>query len=187
MSTTPSADQASASLAVLGDWSSPLLFRVVVCCVVGSFPFGCSSVSFLLHSIGVKDAEGYVNPFISIVVTSPTGPVVEVQDTPFLTLSDSIDRHLTIDQTVHLHTTVDRIRTEGLSVFFELRHWKGGKKKVSVRCFALLELTELEEAARRDRVALEVYKKPTDWNKKRLNLLSIKPLYLNLSCTITQH
>ena len=165
---------------------------VVVWCAVcvtrvGSFSAGECSVSLHLSSIGVKDAAVYVNPFVSIVVSSAQGPPVEVQATPFLSLSPSLPLHLHIGRVVHLHTSLQRMEDECLSVFFELRHWKAAKKKVSTRLFAVLEVDEMRRAAQRDMVALELYRKPTDWSKKKLHLLSIKPLYLNLATTVHTH
>ena len=153
----------------------------------GVFASGDCSVSLFLSSIGVKDAEVYVNPFLSIVVSSAHGPPVEVQDTPFLSLHASLPRHLRVERMVHLHTPLQRMVDEQLCVFFELRHWKADKKKVSVRLFALMEPEELRLSAERERVALELYRKPTDFTRKRLHLHSVKPLYLNLSTTITSH
>ena len=141
-------------------------------------------MTFRLMRVGLKDVENYVNPHLSIVVTSPQGPPVEVQDTPFLLPSPTHTRHLHLGCTVHLHTPLERIRADNLSVFFEVRHWKASKKKVSVRAFALMEVEELTKAAGVEEVALELYKKPTDWKKKQLHLLSVKPLYLHLACNI---
>ena len=148
---------------------------------------GLSSVSLHVSSVGLKDASEYVNPFVHVLVTSARGPPVEAQATPFLRLSSEDDRALSVDCDVHLSTSLERMASEGLTVFLELRHWKAAKRKVSTRCFALLEPEELRTAAQREAVALELYKKPTDWSKKRLGLLSVKPLYLHLAVTITQH
>lgn len=60
-----------------------------------------------------------------------------------------------------------------------------------MRCFSILDSSELKQI--RDRgaqpdgghsVCLELYKKPTDFSKKRLNLHTIKPLYLHLRVEI---
>ena len=140
-----------------------------------------------LQRLGLKDAEVYVNPHVSVVVTGTRGPPVEVQDTAFLSLCPSPPCHLHIGAAVHLQTSLERMKDEGLSVFLEVRHWKAAKKKVSVKCFALMEVEELQRAAEAGEVALELYKKPTDYLKKQLHLLSVKPLYLTLTCTLTRH
>ena len=59
---------------------------------------------------------------------------------------------------------------------FEFKHFKEGKKKISTKCWAFLEREDLKEG----RPLLELYKKPTDLKRKRLSLLSIKELYLNV-------
>ena len=59
---------------------------------------------------------------------------------------------------------------------FEFKHFKEGKKKISTKCWAFLEREDLKEG----RHLLELYKKPTDLKRKRMSVLSIKELYLNV-------
>lgn len=75
----------------------------------------------------------------------------------------------------------------GLCLFFEFKHYKPAKKKISTRCFALLESGELERGAQQGQVCLELYKKPTDFSRKSLSLFTIKQLYLHLNLTLTKH
>ena len=96
---------------------------------------------------------------------------------------------------MHLPLSLEAMREGGLACYVEMRHWKTDKKKVSVRCWALLEVSEMEQAAKPtadnsdgegSEVCLELYQKPVDYRKKRLNLFSVKKLYLTLSCHIKQ-
>ena len=161
-------------------------------------------MSLHISSIGLKDAPDYVNPHLCIILASPTTPPTSIQDTPHLTLSPHSAVHLLVDRTVHLPVSLEVMRAEGLSCYVEMRHWKTDKKKVSVRCWALMEVGEMEQAAAATRgdgsgggdgesggvdgvggeVCLELYQKPVDFKKKRLNLFSVKKLYLTLSCQI---
>jgi hypothetical protein len=76
-----------------------------------------------------------------------------------------------------------------LCLFFEFKHFKPAKKKISTRCFALLEAAELAKAQSRSgqTVCLELYKKPTDFSRKALSLFTIKQLYLHCAVTFTKH
>ena len=66
------------------------------------------------------------------------------------------------------------------ALFFEFKHYKPKKKKVSTRAWAFMELSELK---RDEEIILEIYHKPTDLRKKKLKLHSGKPLYLHLFAT----
>jgi hypothetical protein len=75
-----------------------------------------------------------------------------------------------------------------LCIFFEYKHYKPQKKKISTRCYAFLEAAELNRArSAPPPVCLELYKKPTDFTRKNLSLFTIKQLYLQLGFTFTQH
>lgn len=73
-----------------------------------------------------------------------------------------------------------------LCLFFEFKHFKPQKKKISTRCYALLESKELQQAKGQS-VCLELYKKPTDFGRKSLSLFTIKQLYLHLTIAATKH
>ena len=132
-----------------------------------------------------------MNPHLRILLASPStaSAPTSVQDTPHLRPSPHSPLQLLVDRTVHLPLSLEAMREAGLSCYVEMRHWKADKKKVSVRCWALLEADEMERAAKGgegDEVCLELYQKPVDFKKKRLNLFSVKKLYLTLSCQIKQ-
>jgi hypothetical protein len=101
------------------------------------------------------------------------------QDTP---ISQNLrPLYVEFGRLVHLQTPVEEM-DKGWAVFFEFKHYKPQKKKISTRCFAFFEHDEIMAAQRDNKkeVALELYKKPTDFEKRRLTLFSVKPLYLHL-------
>uniref|UniRef100_H2YCD7 C2 Aida-type domain-containing protein n=1 Tax=Ciona savignyi TaxID=51511 RepID=H2YCD7_CIOSA len=70
----------------------------------------------------------------------------------------------------------------GSAIFFELFHYKQKRRATSLKCFSFMELDELKAGP----CVIELYKKPTDFRKKKLNLLTAKPLYLHLVLTISK-
>ncbi|KAF4708841.1 hypothetical protein FOZ63_032008, partial [Perkinsus olseni] len=63
------------------------------------------------------------------------------------------------------------------AIFFEFKHYKPKKKKVSTRCWSFMELQEIKPD---EETVLEIYHKPTDLRKKKLKLHSVKKLYLHI-------
>lgn len=72
--------------------------------------------------------------------------------------------HVHFGYRVHIQTPVRKMKAANAAIFFEFKHWKPKKKKVSTRCFCFLEMDELKEGP----VALELYRKPTDPKRKKL-------------------
>lgn len=68
----------------------------------------------------------------------------------------------------------------GAAVFFEFYHYKPKKRKKSCRCWAMLEM---DEVATNGALVLELYQKPMDPKRKRINLFTVKELYLHLELT----
>ena len=54
-------------------------------------------------------------------------------------------------------------------------------KKMSTKAWCFMELDEIGD---NKTVALEIYRKPTDFTRKRFNLLSVKPLFLHLHISL---
>lgn len=69
----------------------------------------------------------------------------------------------------------------GAAIFFEFYHYKPKKRKKSCRCWALLEMDEVAKGGVR---ALELYQKPMDPRRKRINLFTVKELYLHVQLTL---
>uniref|UniRef100_A0A8C2URB6 Axin interactor, dorsalization associated n=1 Tax=Chinchilla lanigera TaxID=34839 RepID=A0A8C2URB6_CHILA len=71
-------------------------------------------------------------------------------------------------------------RVPGAAIFFEFKHYKPKKKFTSTKCFAFMEMDEIKPGP----IVIELYKKPTDFKRKKLQLLTKKPLYLHLHQTL---
>lgn len=83
------------------------------------------------------------------------------------------------------------------AIYFEFKHFKAKKNKISTKCFAFLEKDEIKDGA----LALELYvcprsrsyahkhgpcryQKPVDYTKKKLCLLTEKKLFLHVTLTL---
>uniref|UniRef100_G3UCR2 Axin interactor, dorsalization associated n=1 Tax=Loxodonta africana TaxID=9785 RepID=G3UCR2_LOXAF len=71
-------------------------------------------------------------------------------------------------------------RVPGAAIFFEFKHYKPKKRFTSTKCFAFMEMDEIKPGP----IVIELYKKPTDFKRKKLQLLTKKPLYLHLHQTL---
>uniref|UniRef100_A0A7N5P4M1 Axin interactor, dorsalization associated n=1 Tax=Ailuropoda melanoleuca TaxID=9646 RepID=A0A7N5P4M1_AILME len=71
-------------------------------------------------------------------------------------------------------------RVPGAAIFFEFKHYKPKKRFTSTKCFAFMEMDEIKAGP----MVIELYKKPTDFKRKKLQLLTKKPLYLHLHQTL---
>ncbi|GAB5355540.1 hypothetical protein AAMO2058_000214100 [Amorphochlora amoebiformis] len=146
---------------------------------------GLKTISIQIQSIGLKDALTYIDPFITISLVSQDGKSRGPRQNTKKT-HQVRDRHVLFDQTVHIQTPLNNIHT-GDSIFFEFKHYKPKKKYISTRCFAFMEYDEIIAAQKKKSIQLEIYKKPTNFLKKNLNLFSVKKLYLNLSVIFHKH
>mmetsp|Transcript_41965 Transcript_41965/g.111802 ORF Transcript_41965/g.111802 Transcript_41965/m.111802 type:complete len:226 (+) Transcript_41965:1217-1894(+) len=140
---------------------------------------GKSYLSLRVHKVGLKDYDEYVEPFISVVVCDKRGRVLETQNTPVAYKREKADHlerggYLVFDQTVHLQTQLEHIYEGNSGIFFELKHWKDGKKKTSCRCWALVERDEIEDGEH----SMELYKKPADYRRRKgkITLFSVTKL-----------
>lgn len=98
-------------------------------------------------------------------------------------LSEVEGQYLRVAQTVHLQTPLNRFE-DGYAVFFELQHYKAKKRKQSIKAYCFMELDEITPGP----AALETYKKPTDFRRKKSpKLFTVKPLFLHLTITETSH
>lgn len=152
---------------------------------------GLTTLSLTLEKIGLKDAQTYINSYITVSVAAPNGQMIESQDTP---KSNSLKPTYVLfaNTTVHIQTTYEEIIAKNLCIFLEFKHYKPAKKKTSTRCFALIEAKELEkmhqQGSSSSAVCLELYKKPTDFSRRTsLSLFTIKQLYMHLAVTFTKH
>jgi hypothetical protein len=146
---------------------------------------GQTTITIHIDKIGLKDAQTYINAFITVSVADLNGQIMESQDTP---KSNSLKpNYVLFGHTVHVQLPLEEIQARGLCLFFEFKHYKPQKKKISTRCYALMEAKEIVLAKERDVTCLELYKKPTDFSRRNLSLFTIKQLYLHCTVTFTKH
>uniref|UniRef100_A0A7S4DH32 C2 Aida-type domain-containing protein n=1 Tax=Lotharella globosa TaxID=91324 RepID=A0A7S4DH32_9EUKA len=104
---------------------------------------GSQTISIVIKSIGLKDAPTYIDPFITVSVVRNGKQIGPIQDTKKSHVVK--DKHVKFEETVHIQTPLDEF-TGGHSIFFEFKHYKPKKKKVSIRCFAFMEHDEILQA-----------------------------------------
>lgn len=132
-------------------------------------------VSIKVDKIGLKDAQVYIDPTMTVLVADPKGNILDTHDTPAAT--EKRVTHVIFGTTVYLNISLEDMQRRNAAIFFEFKHYKPKKKKVSTRCWCFMELNELRKD---EEILLEIYHKPTDLKKKKLSLHSEKQLYLHL-------
>jgi len=135
-------------------------------------------VALRIEKIGLKDAQEYIDPFMTIIVADTRTNLLDTHDTP--TAKERRATHVIFNHQVYLNISLEDMQRQAAALFFEFKHYKPKKKKTSTRCWAFMELNELKMD---DEIVLEIYHKPTDLRKKKLKLHSEKPLYLHLYAT----
>lgn len=139
---------------------------------------GLPMLTIRVEKIGIKDAASFIDPFITVTVKDGGGSdMTAPQDTPVAINKEG--NYLVYNVDVFIQKCIDSLPS-GFAVFFELKHYKPKKKNVSTKCWAFMEKDEIKEG----QAALELYKKPTDYKRKKLNLLTVKPLFLHLKLLI---
>lgn len=147
------------------------------------FP-GSKTMTVRIRSVGLKDASTYIDPFVTVSLVFDGKPIESPQDTP---PSYTVDgKHVIFDQEVHIQTPVSSMG-KNHTLFFEFKHYKPRKKKISTRCFTFMEYDEILQSEKTPEMSLELYKKPTDFRKKRINLFSVKKLYFNVTVIVQKH
>ncbi|MEE6473838.1 hypothetical protein FKM82_010185 [Ascaphus truei] len=99
-----------------------------------------------------------------------------VQDTPMASRKEDTYVHFNVEIEIQKHVET---LTKGAAIFFEFKHYKPKKRFTSTKCFAFIELDEIKSG----QMVIELYRKPTDFKRKKLQLLTKKPLYLHLHQT----
>mmetsp|Transcript_61511 Transcript_61511/g.158707 ORF Transcript_61511/g.158707 Transcript_61511/m.158707 type:complete len:293 (-) Transcript_61511:180-1058(-) len=132
-------------------------------------------VALRIDKVGLKDAQEYIDPFVTVIVADDRTNILDTHDTPVA--MERRAQHVVFNHQVYLNISLEDMNRQQAALFFEFKHYKPKKKKVSTRCWAFMELSELK---RDEEIALEIYHKPTDLRKKKLKLHSEKPLYLHL-------
>ncbi len=74
---------------------------------------GQTTLSVVLDKIGLKDAQTYLNAFISVSLAASSGAVLESQDTPQAT--NLKPNYVVLGNTVHIQTTLEDILHRGMA------------------------------------------------------------------------
>lgn len=138
-------------------------------------------VSLRIEKMGLKDAQEYIDPFMTVIVADGRTNLLDTHDTPLA--RERRATHVIFNHQVYLNISLEDMRKQQAALFFEFKHYKPKKKKISTRCWAFMELNELK---RDEEMVLEIYHKPTDLRKKAIKLHSEKPLYLHLYATFVR-
>jgi len=138
-------------------------------------------VCLRIEKIGLKDAQDYIDPYMTVIVSDCRANMIDTHDTPVA--RERLPQHVFFNHQVYLKVSLEEMQAQQAALFFEFKHYKPKKKKVSTRCWAFMELSELK---RDDEMVLEIYHKPTDLRKKAIKLHSEKPLYLHLYATFVR-
>lgn len=139
---------------------------------------GMTLLTLKIDKIGLKDAGQCIDPYITLSVKDLNGiDLNPVQDTPVATRKEDTYIHFSVDVEIQRH--LERL-PKGAAIFFEFKHYKPKKRFTSTKCFAFMEMDEIKPGP----IVIELYKKPTDFKRKKLNLLTKKPLYLHLDQTL---
>ena len=132
--------------------------------------------------IGLKDADAYIDPYVTLSVVNASGFLLEAtQDTPVTNRREH--RHVLFNTCVHVQTPLRELGRDAV-VVIEFKHYKPKKKKVSTKCWGFFSVGELDPSKESQQMALEVYAKPTDLRCKKINLLSVKELYLHVELIV---
>ncbi|XP_043076160.1 axin interactor, dorsalization-associated protein isoform X4 [Puntigrus tetrazona] len=135
-------------------------------------------LTLTIEKIGLKDAGQCIDPYITVSVKDLNGiDLNPVQDTPVATRKEDTYIHFSVDVEIQKH--LEKL-PKGAAIFFEFKHYKPKKRFTSTKCFAFMEMDEIKPGP----IVIELYKKPTDFKRKKLNLLTKKPLYLHLNQTL---
>ncbi|TYZ66027.1 hypothetical protein PybrP1_009042 [[Pythium] brassicae (nom. inval.)] len=151
--------------------------------------------------IGLKDASTYTNPTIVVSVFDRDGRAMgEPVETLVGSFSAAEPQHISFSPSasVQLEPSLTDMEERGAAVFFEFYHYKPKKRKKSCRCWALLEMDEMGEvplsggggagsSTSSSALVLELYQKPMDPKRKRINLFTVKELYLHLRLSRRVH
>lgn len=132
-------------------------------------------VAIRIEKIGLKDAQDYIDPFMTILIGDKQAKLVQSHDTPIG--GELQPTYVVFNHQVYLKMSLEDMQNMQAALFFEFKHYKPKKKKVSTRCWGFMELSELRPD---EEIVLELYQKPTDLRKKSIKLHTEKPLYLHL-------
>jgi len=136
-------------------------------------------VSFQIASIGIKDAETFEAPVFKISVLDTKGNLLEPkQETPVA--EKQLRYRVDFNSVVHIQTPISQLEGADAAIFIEFAHFKSKKKKLSTKCWSLLEIDELTTGEK----LLEIYMKPVEKTRRKLKLFSQKKLYTRIKLVV---
>uniref|UniRef100_A0A915JMU8 C2 Aida-type domain-containing protein n=1 Tax=Romanomermis culicivorax TaxID=13658 RepID=A0A915JMU8_ROMCU len=139
---------------------------------------GQTYCTITIDKIGLKDADSYVDPFITISVKDNEGrDLTPIQNTKPSYYTEG--KYIIYKVDIYIQKSLEEL-PKGYAIFFEFNHFKERKKRVSTRCYSFVEADEIKNGP----VVCELYKKPPDYTRKKLQLFTEKPLYLHLLFTL---
>jgi hypothetical protein len=138
-------------------------------------------VGIRIDKWGLKDAQTYIEPITSVLVGLKDGTVIDAHDTPVAV--EKRVAHVVFQHVIYLRVSLEEMKRRGAAIFFEFKHYKPKKEKVSTRCWCFMEMSEVKAD---EETVLEIYHKPTDLFKKKLKLHSVKDLYFHAHLTLTE-
>lgn len=143
---------------------------------------GDTILNIRIERMGFKHAKNFSDPHVVMSIVDANGVFIEQTDD--IPVCDNAGAHpknyAVFDHTVQVSTPM-RLLQPDFGFFFEFKHYKPHKKKMSTKAWCFMELDEIGD---NKTVALEIYRKPTDFTRKRFNLLSVKPLFLHLHISL---
>lgn len=135
---------------------------------------GMPTLMIRIEKICLKDARQFIDPCITVSVKDSMGiNLMAPQETPVAIRRES--QQIIFNMDVYIQKWIDSLPS-GFAIFFEFKHYKPKKCAMSVKCWACMEKDEIKEG----NAALELYKKPTDYKRKNIRLLTVKPLFLHV-------
>lgn len=147
---------------------------------------GATYLDLRVSRVGLKDATVYVNPTVVVSVYDKDGKRMEEPKETAVGSSDEPQHIGFRNALIQLESSLSMMEERGAAVFLEVYHYKPKKRKKSCRCWALVELDEIRPDA--TPLALELYQKPMDPRRKRINLFTVKELFLHVEVsTIAIH
>jgi hypothetical protein len=145
------------------------------------FPAGGTLLVLTINKIGLKDATTYLRPYMTVSFRWGNQNIEAPQDTPIST--NQKEQFVIFETDVYMQCPLEEARKEGAAIFFEFKHYKPKKDKISTKAWSFLPI----EAIKQGNIVLEIYQKPTDWTTRKPKLLSVKPLYLELVAALRKH
>ncbi|KAF4664117.1 hypothetical protein FOL47_005282 [Perkinsus chesapeaki] len=99
-------------------------------------------VAVRIEGWGLKDAQSYVDPITTVSVVDPNQTVICSVDTHIS--KERRVNHVLFQERVYLGVSLEEMQRTCGAIFFEFKHYKPKKKKVSTRCWSFMELEELK-------------------------------------------